>query len=434
MVYRALFTKCCFCSPTLLLDGHSTHYQPQVVRFAMEHNCIILCLPPHTTHESQPLDVGVFAPLKVHWSKVYHDFYWKHPGKIVTKFNFNALFAEAWYGGVTTANIMAGYRRAGVYPLNPQAVTIAADSYDHSVLADSFADQSITRCSDSSGETDEPLATSSGSPDGGDSMTAGPFFMEEQRCCFQTRFEEGFDVAGDQDYTQWLCLNHPDCALLKAGKNQVEVPDSEVTNHSILPHFSSVSSLPEISTDSSPPVSKAPVLQSGQRAPSTSLSTYLTPPAVTPTSRRVEPPRARLLTSATAMELLLERERKKQEEIELKEKKKIEREEAKRKREEEQKRKSEERAKKAEQKAREKAQKEEERARKIEVKKSMAAKSAETKRKHDRDKSEQSARQTKRSRTDTHYASEFNESECCVCYVIYEEDQSGKDLVACACG
>ena len=49
----------------LLLDGHSTHYQPQVIRFAMERSCIILCLPPHTTHESQPLDVGVFAPLKV---------------------------------------------------------------------------------------------------------------------------------------------------------------------------------------------------------------------------------------------------------------------------------------------------------------------------------------------------------------------------------
>ena len=41
----------------LLLDGHSTHYQPQVIRSAMEHDYIILCLPPHTTHESQPLDV-----------------------------------------------------------------------------------------------------------------------------------------------------------------------------------------------------------------------------------------------------------------------------------------------------------------------------------------------------------------------------------------
>ena len=63
----------------LLLDGHSTHYQPQVIKFAMEHQCIILCLTLHTTHETQPLDVGIFAPLKVHWGRVCHNFYQKNP-------------------------------------------------------------------------------------------------------------------------------------------------------------------------------------------------------------------------------------------------------------------------------------------------------------------------------------------------------------------
>ena len=93
----------------LLLDGHSTHYQPQVIHFAMHHKCIMLCLPPHPTHESQPLDVSVFAPLKVHWSRVCHDFYQQHPGKIVTKYNFSSLFSKAWYGAITPVNIMAGF-------------------------------------------------------------------------------------------------------------------------------------------------------------------------------------------------------------------------------------------------------------------------------------------------------------------------------------
>ena len=48
----------------LLLDGHSSHYQPDLVRFAKEHDIILFCLPPHTTHESQPLDVAVFTSLK----------------------------------------------------------------------------------------------------------------------------------------------------------------------------------------------------------------------------------------------------------------------------------------------------------------------------------------------------------------------------------
>lgn len=49
---------------SLLLDGHSTHYQPAMVRFAKEHGVIMLCLPPHMTQRSQPLDCGVFGPLK----------------------------------------------------------------------------------------------------------------------------------------------------------------------------------------------------------------------------------------------------------------------------------------------------------------------------------------------------------------------------------
>ena len=46
----------------LLLDGHSTHYQPQLLRLAKENDVIILCLPPHTTHEAQPLGLWCFWP------------------------------------------------------------------------------------------------------------------------------------------------------------------------------------------------------------------------------------------------------------------------------------------------------------------------------------------------------------------------------------
>ena len=51
----------------VLLDGHSSHYQPDLIRFARDHDIILFCLPPHTTHESQPLDASVFKPLKQNW-------------------------------------------------------------------------------------------------------------------------------------------------------------------------------------------------------------------------------------------------------------------------------------------------------------------------------------------------------------------------------
>ena len=72
----------------LLLDGHSTHYQPDVIRLAREKEVIILCLPLHTTRETQPLDCGMFSSLKSHWTTVCHEFIAKNPGKTITKFYF----------------------------------------------------------------------------------------------------------------------------------------------------------------------------------------------------------------------------------------------------------------------------------------------------------------------------------------------------------
>ena len=72
----------------LLLDGHSTHYQPDIIRLPREKEVIILCLPPHTTRETQPLDCGVFSSLKSHWTTVCHEFIAKNPGKTITKFYF----------------------------------------------------------------------------------------------------------------------------------------------------------------------------------------------------------------------------------------------------------------------------------------------------------------------------------------------------------
>lgn len=50
----------------LLLDGHSSHYDPKAIRLARANNVILFTLLPHTTHEMQPLDTAVFASVKMH--------------------------------------------------------------------------------------------------------------------------------------------------------------------------------------------------------------------------------------------------------------------------------------------------------------------------------------------------------------------------------
>ena len=46
----------------LLLDGHSSHFQPKTIELAQEKGVVVFCLPPHTTNECQPLDVSFFLP------------------------------------------------------------------------------------------------------------------------------------------------------------------------------------------------------------------------------------------------------------------------------------------------------------------------------------------------------------------------------------
>jgi hypothetical protein len=48
----------------LLLDGYRSHLTARFIAFCLDKNIDLVCLPPHTSHLLQPLDVGVFSPLK----------------------------------------------------------------------------------------------------------------------------------------------------------------------------------------------------------------------------------------------------------------------------------------------------------------------------------------------------------------------------------
>ena len=117
-----------FAPPTrplmLLLDGHSSHYCPATIKLAAENRIIIFALPPHTTHIAQPLDRGCFAPLKVAWRQVCHEFCAKNPGRTVTRFEFSHLFAKAWYKAMTAPNIIASFKATGVCPFNRSAINV----------------------------------------------------------------------------------------------------------------------------------------------------------------------------------------------------------------------------------------------------------------------------------------------------------------------
>ena len=112
----------------LVLDGHSSHYQPELIRYARENAVILVCLPPHTTHQTRPLDTSVFRSLKKNRNDECHQFFQKNPGRVITKFDFSALLNLAWGKTMVPNVICSGFKRSGIYPFNPQAIDYGVDT------------------------------------------------------------------------------------------------------------------------------------------------------------------------------------------------------------------------------------------------------------------------------------------------------------------
>lgn len=58
----------------LILDGHESHSSVEFDQYCKEHDIITLCMPPHSSHLLQPLDVGCFGPLKRAYGKEIEEF------------------------------------------------------------------------------------------------------------------------------------------------------------------------------------------------------------------------------------------------------------------------------------------------------------------------------------------------------------------------
>jgi hypothetical protein len=110
----------------LVLDGHESHESAQFQEYCKTHNIITLGLPPHSSHLTQPLDVGCFSVLKRAYGRQLEIFIKAHINHI-TKVEFFLAFKAAYTQSMTIANSQAGFRGAGLIPFNPQAVISKLD-------------------------------------------------------------------------------------------------------------------------------------------------------------------------------------------------------------------------------------------------------------------------------------------------------------------
>jgi hypothetical protein len=105
----------------LIFDGHGSHSTSEFRDFCLQ-NCILtLCMPAHTSHILQPLDVSCFGPLKkAYGSQIENKM--RLGINHITKEEFLPAFFTAHQQTMTTGNITSGFRATGLVPFNPERV------------------------------------------------------------------------------------------------------------------------------------------------------------------------------------------------------------------------------------------------------------------------------------------------------------------------
>lgn len=105
----------------LILDGHGSHATPEFDRFCLDNAIITLCMPPHSSHLLQPLDVGCFSSLKRaygHQVEICMQLGRNH----IDKLDFLEAFKPARAVAPSSSNIRNGFAAAGLVPYDLERV------------------------------------------------------------------------------------------------------------------------------------------------------------------------------------------------------------------------------------------------------------------------------------------------------------------------
>ncbi len=105
----------------LIVDGHAFHVSTEFIRFAHEHKIVCLCLPAHSTHLLQPLDVGVFGPLKQNYKTLVAEKI-RFTTYNLDKADFISLIQKARQQGINSQNIQSAWRATGLILYDPSVV------------------------------------------------------------------------------------------------------------------------------------------------------------------------------------------------------------------------------------------------------------------------------------------------------------------------
>ncbi|CAH2016663.1 unnamed protein product [Acanthoscelides obtectus] len=120
-------------------DNLSSHISVDVLKACDQNNIRFVCLPSHSTHLTQPLDVAFFHPMKVAWRKILTEWKASVQGSretVVQKSSFPVLLNRLIdiLEPTREANLISGFRKCGIFPLDVNPFR----TVDQTALQDSF--------------------------------------------------------------------------------------------------------------------------------------------------------------------------------------------------------------------------------------------------------------------------------------------------------
>ena len=105
----------------LILDGHGSHITPEFDLFCTEHKIITLCMPAHSSHLLQPLDLSCFATLKRAYGRQIEQLM-RNGVNYIDKPDFLTAYYKARTEAITPTIARSGFTAAGLVPFNPERV------------------------------------------------------------------------------------------------------------------------------------------------------------------------------------------------------------------------------------------------------------------------------------------------------------------------
>lgn len=117
----------------LVIDGHSSHASVDFMWHCRMNKIVVLYLPAHSSHMLQPLDVAPFGKLKPKYRSIINELSTFDDAAPIKKQRFIRSYNQAREEALSKQIIRAGWRGAGIVPLNPAKVLTSSQVSDRPI-------------------------------------------------------------------------------------------------------------------------------------------------------------------------------------------------------------------------------------------------------------------------------------------------------------